>query len=245
MSLLWVNAARHQAAPWHHDDRNPPPRGKPISVRKSGYAGHVGLSHDDEGDPYGENDRFDEDLYDESTPEPTEDEENHNWEHNEYPQSYYDRHDHAYQQAVRNKAQEDEPDHIDEGVGQFVREHAHSGDVWKRHGTYGKVDLKQPIYATQTHVHTGHLDRFDADPKDIAWHMQSGGGHNDYPANDDPLFATHEGRVHVVDGHHRVGAALRRGDPHINGWHIDLDHPKNSKLTDWDYDESARLDEHS
>lgn len=223
MSLLWV-----QAMAWGHDRYNPPPPGHPISVRRVGFAGHVGLDHDEE-DGFHDS-SYDEDLYDEVTPEPTAEEEDHHWEHNEYPESFYERHHRAYETAMQERATEDRPDHLDIGLGNFVKEHAGEREPWEKHGEFGDINLKQPIHAIQSHVHSGHLDRYDKDPSARSWQEQNHGAQPDYLANQHPLFATHEGRLHVIDGTHRVGAALRRGDASIKGWHIDLD--KHSHLTD-------------
>lgn len=235
MSLLWKVAAniQRQAAPWYHDPHMPPPQGKSVPARSVGYAGLVALRDpDDYRDPEEDHSGgFDEDLYEETTPEPTKEEQAHYEEHGEHPESFYERHDHAYARAIENKRREDEPDHEDYGLGEFVAEHASDGEVWRQHGHFGPVSLKQPVYATQSHVHTGHLDRIDAGDTS-SWHLQHGGHHGDYLANEHPLFATHEGRLHVVDGHHRVGAALRRGDASVHGWHIDLDHPGLRHMTD-------------
>lgn len=44
-----------------------------------------------------------------------------------------------------------------------------------------------------------------------------------YLGDESPMFVTHQGRLHCTEGHHRVAAALQRGDTHIVGWHYDGD----------------------
>lgn len=237
MSLLWRDAALHQrtAVPWYTEGHPQPSGGHPVSVRHAGFAGYVEAHepYDDDGDHHG-HDQFDEDLWDRAAPEPTEEERAHHEEHGDWPESHYEAHDIAYGHALDEKRREDRPDFEDHDLGRFIHsEHGMGSEAWQKHGEFGAIDLRQPIYATQTHVHTGHMDRHDqGDP--VSWHVQHGGHHGDYLAHDHPLFATHEGRVHVLDGHNRVGAALRRGDDSIKGWHVDLDeHPHLMEDEDW------------
>jgi hypothetical protein len=46
---------------------------------------------------------------------------------------------------------------------------------------------------------------------------------DDYYGNQMPGFVKHEGKVHAVEGHHRVAAALLRGDKAIQGRYHDAD----------------------
>lgn len=45
----------------------------------------------------------------------------------------------------------------------------------------------------------------------------------DYFGNETPGFVRHNGKLHAVEGHHRVAAALMRGDTHIEGRLYDAD----------------------
>jgi hypothetical protein len=197
-------------------------------VKKVGFAGHVDPhpGWDDELGGHDDEHEWDEDLWDETTPEDTPEEEAHHEEHGEYPDSHYERHDLAYAHAVDAKRREDMPDHEDEGLGNFISDHASEAHTWQNKGKLGKVDLTKPVYAVQSHVHTGHLDRYQQDPKDTGWHEQKYGDTHGYLASQHPHFATHQGRLHVVDGTHRVANALLGGKKSIQGWHINLDeHP--------------------
>jgi hypothetical protein len=213
---------------------------QPISVRKAGFAGYVNdkdhlddmkeLSHDEDGG----ND-FDEDLYEEARPEPTHEEEKHYEEHGEYPDSHYERHDQAYGEALHKKAQEDEPDHDDPTLMHFVGEHGDNPHLWRNKAHYGPVSLKQPVYATQSHVSQLHMDKYVHDPHAMGDHEEQHGDTSSsrmerYLGHDAPMFVTHEGRLHTTEGHHRVAAALRAGEPSIHGWHFNLDkHPEHAK----------------
>lgn len=110
---------------------------------------------------------------------------------------------------------EEAPDRQSTTLGHLVEDS--TADYWREHAPIQDVDISHGVHATQSHVHTGHLDRHDADQTT--------------PADDDlvsrsPLFATHRGLLHVLDGHHKVAAALRRGDKSIKGRHLNLDeHP--------------------
>jgi hypothetical protein len=227
MSLLWKTAMA-----WV--DHQKPPPGHPVSVRDAGFAGYT-APHDEEmlGDP-DEHDGWDEDLWDKTTPELSKEDWDHYSEHGEYPEGHEEEHDRAYGEAMDARNRESRPDHEDYDLGHFIDEHAHEAENWHTHGTLGHVDLTKPIHATQSHVHTGHMDRYDSNPHDTAWHLQNGGMDNEYLANQHPLFVTHHGRTHVIDGHNRVGAALRRGDKSIKGWHMELTHFRDPECPDCD-----------
>jgi hypothetical protein len=231
---------------------NQSPRDKtqytPISVRHAGFAGLVGDSEydrelrEDTGEERAEDGHFDEDLYDDTSPEPTHEEKAHYDEHDEWPDSFYERHDQAYEQAVsqRKKAaeEEDTPDHEDEGLMHFVREHGGNTDLWKKHGEFGPVDIKhQPVYATQSHVAKEHIERYQGD-RQAPSHAESLHGdrsHVGYLGDKHPLFVTHEGRVHTIEGHHRVATDMAMGRHETLGWHFNLD--KHPRLADrWEED---------
>lgn len=124
---------------------------------------------------------------------------------------------------------DDVPDYEDEHLSHFVRAHSSWASTWDRHGEIKDVDLKQPIYATQSHVSQYHIDRYRKNPHAIPWAMRDDPDpvHTDeYPGHYRPLFVTHEGRMHAIEGHHRVAADLQDDEPSISGWHYDLDkHP--------------------
>jgi len=233
MALLWKNAAAFQRAgmAWHVEPGEEHYAQSAKSVRHAGYAGYV--NHDAEtraeyeGREPGEEEEqgFDEDLWDDTTPDPTTRQQRHHDEHGEYPQSYYDRHDQAYQDALDKKSQEDEPDHEDNALMRFVGDHGTNTAHWQQHGTYGAVDLRRPVYATQSHVSQAHIDKYLADPGAMSHHRMKyqNQGQSNYLGDGAPMFVTHEGRLHTIEGHHRVAAALQRGDSHIMGWHYDAD----------------------
>ena len=233
MSLLWMqaNAIQREAMPWYQNpnDTGIDPK-KAKSVRHAGYAGYVGYTdRDDEIFGHGSDDDFDEDLYDETTPEPTHEEQQHFDEHGEYPESHYERHDQAYDEALSRKHQEDVPDHGDPELHEFIGEHGNDNALWQSKGHLGKVDLTGPVYATQSHVNQEHIDRYRADPGGESHQMQSNERYrkvreeHPYLADKHPMFVTHQGRLHVTDGHHRVAAALQDGKKSIVGWHYDGD----------------------
>lgn len=226
----YTTRQRRIAMPWfNNNDGVNPSHAK--SVRDAGYAGYVGDSERDEELGHGgHEDEFDEDMWDRVAPEPTHEEQHHMDEHGEYPDSYYERHDEAYGEAQHRKAQEDEMDHDDPELHHFIGEHGSNSALWKEKGTFGKVNIKdQPVYATQSHVNQQHIDHYTASPGDISHSMRNTPGYGQrhaqdpYLADEHPMFVTHEGRLHVTDGHHRVAAALQSGQKHIMGWHYDGD----------------------
>jgi hypothetical protein len=198
------------------------------SVRHAGFAGYVGRDSDDDYDEDGGQSHggFDEDLWDNLEVDPTSHEQRHYDEHDEYPESYEDRRDQAYQDALTKRQQENEPDLEDGQLHRFVSEHGTNTHHWQQHATYGAVNLKQPVYATQSHVSQAHIDKYLADPGATSHHREKYGettGNSNYLGDGAPMFVTHEGRLHATEGHHRTAAALQRGDSHIMGWHYDAD----------------------
>lgn len=253
MSLLWARAVRHEAMPWHHDRSSIVTHHVVHPVKNAGFASYTDdaedvedrREHHAEFDDHNEN-HFDEDLYDQSTPDPTDEEHAHYREHDEWPESYYERHDQAYQKAKddkkRRQLDEDTPDRDDRPLMKFVGNHGADTDLWRKHGTFGPVSLKRPVHATQSHVSQGHIDRYLANPGERTEHVQRfGPSWNDYLGDEAPMFVTHHGELHTTEGHHRVAAALQRGDASINGWHYDLDKDP-AKIrphvdSDWDPDD--------
>jgi hypothetical protein len=164
---------------------------------------------------------IDEDLYDSVAPKV---EPHHLDEHGDLSDEYHEAHGEAYSKAMQHKIDHEErPDHTDDELHSFVGEHIDNPPIW---GRPKPVDLRGGVYATQTHVSQEHLDRYQRDPAGPTWtEVKHGPSKWDtsYPAMKHPMFVTHQGRLHAVEGHHRVGAALQRGDSHIMGFHYDAD----------------------
>lgn len=197
------------------------------SVRHAGFAGYVdmspegreewGMGNNEDDD---EHDHFDENLYDDSSPEPTHEERAHYDKHDEYPSSFHDRHDEAYQKALQDKDRESTPDHEDDELMDFVGNHGTNKPFWHAHAKHEPVDITQPVYATQSHVSQTHLDKYKSNPN-ATTHQNN--GLDNYLGDESPLMVTHNGRLHAIEGHHRVAAALQRGDSHIHAWHFNAD----------------------
>lgn len=237
MSLLWKDAAAFQINPrqgmaWSMEPGEEHIARHAKSVRHAGFAGYVDHDQDTRAD-YEDHEpgeepehEFDEDLWDGSSPEPTHKEQAHYEEHDEYPDSFEERHNQAYQQALHKRNQEGVPDHEDNALMRFVGDHGENTAHWKQHASYGHVNLKQPVYATQSHVSQHHIDKYLANPGATSHHREKYGpnaGGSDYLGDGAPMFVTHQGRLHATEGHHRTAAALQRGDSHIMGWHYDAD----------------------
>lgn len=226
MSLLWKSAAafQHESMAWYVAPGEDHIAQHVKSVRHAGFAGYVAPLRDEDEDGDGE-DEWNEDDWDNARPDPTSAQERHYEEHDEYPQSYEDAHDRAYEKLRRDRAAENDPDHEDEQLHHFIGEHGQNTEHWKQHATYGAVNLKQPVYATQSHVSQMHIDKYHHDPGAMSHHQQkyNPNGQSEYLGDGAPMFVTHEGRLHATEGHHRTAAALQRGDDHIMGWHYDAD----------------------
>ncbi len=200
------------------------------SVRDAGFKGYVGSSDWEDREDLHHQDRneFDEDLWEKHTPDPTNVEKTHFQHHDEYPDSYHERHEEAYGKALEERKREDTPDQTDDHLHHWIAEHSEDPGSFTKHAKQPKkVDLRGGVYATQSHVGQFHIDRYLArGEEEPSWHSQNGGFSADYLGDKHPLFVTHQGRLHAIEGHHRVAAALQRGDTHITGWHHDLDkHP--------------------
>lgn len=248
MALLWTQAVQHEGMAWYQDPDSIVTH-QPhhiLPVKKAGFASYTAdkdwedemqEGREDHGE---EHDDFDDDLYESARPEPTPEEEAHNEEHGEYPEEYQDRHYKAYGEALDRKREEkraeNEPDHDDPDLIRFVGNHGTNTDLWRRHGTFGDVDLTKGVHATQSHVSQAHIDRYLADPDDATESVQQGRGQNSgYLGDEAPMFVTHHGALHTTEGHHRVAAALQRGDKSMKGWHYDLD--KDPALTKPQYED--------
>lgn len=224
MSLLWV-----QAMPWqvHHGEEDMAQHA--VHVKDAGFAGFVSHRHYDKvmGDHKAP---FNHKVWNDVEPEPSDEDFHHFDQHGEFSPDHAKRHQQAYDEHMAKDKARDKPDHIDNHVVAFAHGDSRFASTWQNKGTLGSVDLKsQPVYATQSHVNQAHINRYKHKPQDTSWHQQTTGIESDeYEGSKHPLFVTHEGRLHVIEGHHRVAAALQRGDSHIHGWHYDLDkHPLN------------------
>jgi hypothetical protein len=228
MSLLYARV-RREAMAWRNESGEHHPVVHP--VKHVGFAGHVGQSPEGReewgmGDEDEDEDEggFDEDLRDSVRPEPTPEEEEHNDLHGEYPESFYDRHDEAYDHALdqrqRKNHEENRPDDTDDELMDFIGNHGTDKEFWHKHATHGPVDIKQPVYATQSHVSQTHLDKYRHAPN-APTHRDK--GDDSYLGDESPLMVTHRGALHTIEGHHRVAAALQRGDSHIPAWHFNAD----------------------
>lgn len=224
MALLWA-----EAMAWNdHGDGMDASKARAVPVKSAGFASYVGHPDWRDSEPEGQDlDGFDEDLWDATHPEPTAKEQAHYDRHDEFPATHHRRHEQAYLKAIEERQASSEPDEEDLKLHEFVMENGSNQSLWQNKGHLGKVDIRQPVHATQSHVGQTHIDRYLDDPKSTSWHEQQHGqpsDHSDrYLGHDHPMFVTHNGKLHVTEGHHRVAAALQRGDTHIHGWHYDGD----------------------
>lgn len=224
MSLLYSQIPQREAMAWYTEPGEEGMHHQIHPTRKAGFAGYVDMSSE-RAEEYGhhseDHEGFDEDLWDDSSPEPTDEENRHYEEHDEMPSSFHERHDEAYQKALQDKQDESRPDHEDDELMDFVGNHGTNKDFWHQHAKLENVDIKnQPVYATQSHVSQTHLDKYLHHP-DAPTHKDRGTG--DYLGDEAPLMVTHNGRLHAIEGHHRTAAALQRGDHHIEAWHYNAD----------------------
>ena len=119
----------------------------------------------------------------------------------------------------------DVPDIIDDHLAHFVTDHGSRGE-WEHGGAKLERVPLHDVWATQSHVSRRHIQRYLDAPNDKAWYLQQGGTDHEYAGNYHPMFVTNHGRLHATEGHHRIAAAMLRGDSHILGWHFNLDdHP--------------------
>lgn len=102
----------------------------------------------------------------------------------------------------------DQPHHHNEALMDHLL--SHDGPELRAMSQHGRVSLKEPVYATQSHV----------TEQGLAKHM-FGAKHT--APKDKPRFIRHQGRLYVDDGHHRVGGALMRGDDSIEGYYYNAD----------------------
>jgi len=102
----------------------------------------------------------------------------------------------------------DHPHHHNEPLMDHLL--AHSGAELRGISQHGRISLQQPVYATQSHVTEQGLAKYSQNSDK----SRSG---------EKPSFVRHQGKLYVDDGHHRVGAALLRGDKSIEGYFYNAD----------------------
>jgi hypothetical protein len=102
----------------------------------------------------------------------------------------------------------DQPHHHNEPLMDHLL--SHGGDELREMSQHGRIPLNEPVYGTQSHVTERGLAKHAFPAKHV-------------PAEQKPRFIRHQGRLYVDDGHHRVGAALLRGDPSIEGYYFNAD----------------------
>ena len=219
MSTLWTSAMawqEHSGEEGSADDA--------MHVKDAGFAGLV--QHPN----YASNAKmthqpFSHKVWNDVEPEPSDDDFKHFDEHFDFPPSYNEKHQKAYDDHMAKEKARDVPDHTDHALMHFQRNEGVLPSTWENKGTLGKVDISGPVHATQSHVNQSHLDRYSAKPSDKSWweHRSGRTDETGYKGSKHPMFVTHQGRLHVLEGHHRVAAALQRGDSHIEGWHYDAD----------------------
>lgn len=108
----------------------------------------------------------------------------------------------------------------------FITEHFENHDLWNAKGSVEDVDLKSGVYATQPYVVKRHLGRYRDNPKDQVDYIKSNGWDDEqqkFHGNHMPMFVRHGVEHFTIEGHHRTGAALQRGDTHIRGIVYDAD----------------------
>jgi hypothetical protein len=80
----------------------------------------------------------------------------------------------------------------------------------RRYTGMERFDLSQPVHGFEPTAMTRTLVAYEHFP--------------DAPnVKKPPIYFRYKGQTHIMDGHHRTAAALRRGDSHINVKMIDLD----------------------
>jgi hypothetical protein len=103
----------------------------------------------------------------------------------------------------------DRPHHLNDELMDHLL--GHSGKELRGMSQVGKVSIKgRPVYATQSHVTVPGVQKYLS------------GEHHPNPENL-PRFVRHQGNLYVDDGHHRVGAALMRGDDSVHGYYYNAD----------------------
>jgi 8-oxo-dGTP pyrophosphatase MutT (NUDIX family) len=110
----------------------------------------------------------------------------------------------------------------------FMHDHRSNRELWHQHGEVQDVDLTHGVYATQPYLVREHLQRYRDDPQSMGATQRANSGTQadwltSYPGTHMPMFVRHQGNTFAIEGHHRVGAALARGEDKIHGTVYDAD----------------------
>lgn len=193
-----------------------------LPVKQAGYKGYVD-AYEGNHDEMEEMDRrldgphhdFDEDLWDETTPEAHPHEQAHYEEHGEYPDSYYERRDEAYAKAKQQKEESVRPIGHHTPLYNFLLSHDSDHEFWNKHARLEDVDHgKQMVYATQPYVTRRHLDRYIHNRDDTVQHVRQYGEtetSRNYPGTYHPMMVRHEGNLFAIEGHHRTASDILSG----------------------------------
>lgn len=116
----------------------------------------------------------------------------------------------------------DRPHHINDALMDHLL--GHSGKALRAMSQVGHVSIKdRPVYATQSHVTVPGVVKYIQDQT--------------HPDRENmPRFVRHQGNLYVDDGHHRVGAALLRGEDSVHGYYYNADKhgfPEPTHGKDW------------
>lgn len=126
-----------------------------------------------------------------------------------------------------------EPHEYDHALFRFIRRNQYGTGHWDDIDTTdvplspsrGNGErVAHPVFATQPFVNREHLRRYLDDPAAKTHHATLVPEEAErYAFSHTPGFVVHRNRLVVVDGHHRVAAALLRGDHSIRAkvWHSD------------------------
>jgi 8-oxo-dGTP pyrophosphatase MutT (NUDIX family) len=161
---------------------------------------------------------FDEELHENTAPDPNTHERAHYEEHDDYPDSYFERHDEAYAKAKQEKEDAVKPVAHHGGVFNMLsNEQERNYPAWHTKGEVQHVDLsKHDVYAMQPHVVDKHVNRYLKNPGDTVAHVKEHGmdlAQDMYPGTHRPMFIKHENNLFTVEGHHRTASALLRKEP--------------------------------
>lgn len=214
---------------WAHDPKEDH-QGDGISVKDAGFASYVGgrpdgFSADQTPDPFGSG--FDHSLYDEAQPSKMRYDDHD--EEEPTPSSMIE-HDDNYQKLFRQRHRPDSENH---DLHNFVYQSHDAGDFWKNQPVTS-LSHDTPVHATQPYVFRKHLNRYIHDrqaPTNQMSLLAKNGADLDkspassYEGNHHPLLVKHQGKIHAIEGHHRVSSDILSQRP-ITGRLYDADaHP--------------------
>jgi 8-oxo-dGTP pyrophosphatase MutT (NUDIX family) len=197
-------------------------------VKHAGFAGYV-EGYEGQHEFHKEEDRalygsrhpeggFDENLWDDTAPDPNTYERGHYEDYDDYPSGYHERHGEAYEKAKQDKENDIKPVAHHEGLYHMLSNHNENDyQDWRDRGEVRNVDLsKHHVYATQPYVVDKHVNRYVQNPGDDVQHVKEHGvtevGQS-YPGTHHPMFVKHENNLFAVEGHHRTASALLRKEP--------------------------------